>query len=107
MVTIVNASSAPKTTRYPRTCTAMSCAIVSEQIQHRKQEDPHHIDKVPVDACDLDAVRESLRLAAPHPGARPPQVSVDDHADDDVKRVQSRQREIQAEEVVRCRVEAV
>jgi hypothetical protein len=44
-----------------------SILFARQQIQSREQKDPHQINKVPVQAGDLDPIGEPVWIGLPHP----------------------------------------
>src|ERR1043166_7219470 len=85
------------------TCSTCSVIVSSQQIERREEEDPDEVDEVPIEANDLDAVGEALRLALPHLRAEGQKVGEDDHSAENVQAVQAGHREVDGEEVVRLR----
>src|ERR1044071_4914588 len=85
------------------TCSTCSVIVSSQQIERREEKDPDEVDEVPVQADDLDAVREALRLGLPHLRAEGQKVGEDDHPAENVQAVQAGHREVDGEEVVRLR----
>src|SRR6266851_9151545 len=75
----------------------IACLFLLEQVQHREQEDPHEIDEVPVQARDLDAIRELLRIRLLELRARPEEIRHHHDPAEDVQSVQPGQREVDAE----------
>src|SRR5207248_2737978 len=72
----------------------------SEEVERRKEEDPHQVDEVPVEAGVLDAVGEVLGVGGPHLRPGREQEGVDDDAADDVQAVEPGQREVDGVEIV-------
>src|SRR5438876_11767362 len=70
----------------------------SQQVQHRKQEDPDKVDEMPVESGELDAVRELVGVLAPQSGAGADEVRHHDHAAEELQPVKPRQREIDSQE---------
>src|SRR5437868_1032672 len=82
-----------------------TCSVIvsSQQVESWEEEDPHQVDEVPVEADDLDAIREARRLGFPHLRAEGQEVGEDDHAAEDVQSVQAGHGEVDDGEVVRRR----
>src|ERR1017187_7929445 len=59
-----------------------------------KQKNPHEIYEVPKQAGDLDAVGETFGILFPHGSTKRPEVKNDQHAAENVQRVQAGEREI-------------
>src|SRR5437667_1396500 len=93
-VMIVPISSARKTPIYTFKCFLMSCECLSsikvlKEIEHREQEDPNQINKVPEQPANLHAVRETHRIGPPHFRAGDPEKAVHHHASQNMQRVEA------------------
>src|ERR1017187_1708562 len=77
---------------------SQSRSFARQKIECWKQENPHEIDEVPVQAGNFDAIGEAFGVSLPHLAAGSPEVGVDDHAADDVQPVQTGHGEVDRHE---------
>src|SRR4029453_10089824 len=74
-------------------------SVPSDQVEQRKEEDPHDVDEVPVQAGDLDGrvIRWPDTAGPPHPG----QPRHDPEPDHHVEGMEPGEREVEGEEYLR------
>src|SRR6185436_8276367 len=74
-----------------------------QKIQSREEKDPDQVDKMPEEARMLNPIDEPLRVRLIELRAGTPEIRVHRHPTDDVKHVQTGEREIDREEVAGAR----